>query len=92
MAQAKAKAKAAATSDDIDPKIEKAAAELRKAGATSAILSHTLGIPYSRAVALTKAYDDKVGHAPQKIVRTADGIKLEGWVVKDGRQAAATAR
>src|SRR2546421_8633813 len=88
MAKAKA-TKTAATGDVVDPKIEKAAGELRRLGATSAIVSHTLGVSYRDAQRLTVAHDKRVGHLPQKIVRVADGLKLDGWVVRDGRQAAA---
>jgi hypothetical protein len=92
MARVKPTKAATATTNGVDPKIEKVGSELRKLGATSAIVSHTLGIPYSQAVALTAAYDKRAGHTPQKIVRAADGIKLDGYTVKDGRQAPAQAR
>ncbi len=83
---------AVATTSDVDPKIEKAASDLRKLGATSAIVSHTLGISYAAARRLTAAHDKRVGHAPQRIVRVATAIKLDGWTVKDGRQAPAAAK
>jgi hypothetical protein len=54
--------------------------------------SHTLGISYREAQRLEAAYDEKVGHAPQNIVHVAAGIKLDGWTVKDGRQAAAPSK
>jgi hypothetical protein len=88
MAKAKTAKAATATPIAVDPKIEKAANDLRKLGATSAIVSHTLGISYPEAQRLVAAHDKKAGHAPQNIVRVAGAIKLDGWTVKDGRQAA----
>ncbi len=85
MAGAKSKAtKAAETDSGVNPKVEKAAGELRKQGATAAIISHTLDINYREAQALVVAWDKKHG-APKEIVRLADGIKLAGYTVKDGR-------
>jgi hypothetical protein len=93
---AKAKAtKAAATKattdgdgkSDLDPKVAKAATEIRKQGGTAAIISHTLGLTYSAAQRLAAEYDEAHGgHAPSKLVRNAEGIKLAGYTVKDGRQ------
>ena len=71
---------------DQDGKIAAKAGELRKQGATFAIIAHTLDIPYSRAVALGKAYDTSHGnHEPQRLVRRASEVTLPGYVVKDGR-------
>ncbi len=90
---AKANAKLPTTSDDgKSDKVQAAAFEIRKQGGTAAIICHTLGISYTAATAYAAAFDKKVGHAPQKIARTADGIKLDGWVVKDGRQAPAAGK
>jgi hypothetical protein len=90
MAKAKAtkasdNGKAAASDSGVDPKVEKAANEIRRQGGTAAIICHTLDIPYSQAVALANAYDKRVGHEPKEIVRLADGVKLAGYAVKDGR-------
>ena len=60
--------------------------DLRRQGATFAIICHTLNIPYTQAVALGKAYDKAHGnHVPQKLVRNASDIRLTGYTVKDGR-------
>jgi hypothetical protein len=83
----------AATSADVDPKVLKAANEIRKQGGTSAIVSHTLGISYGMAQRLSAEYDKAHGnHGPQKLVRVAEGITLPGFTVRDGRQAAAPAK
>lgn len=89
MAKAADKKAAEKNGSGVDEKTEKAANELRKQGATAAILSHTLGIAYGQAQRLAAAYDEKVGHAPQKVVRQASEIKLAGYTVKDGAKQAA---
>lgn len=90
MAETKAKAtKAAGDSDGVDPKIVKAAAAIRGQGGTAAIISHSLGVSYNEAKRLAAAYDKSHGnHPPAKIVRVAEGIKLDGFVVRDGRAPA----
>jgi hypothetical protein len=89
MAKAKATQAAATADSDIDPKVAKAANDIRKQGGTAAIISHTLGISYGTAQRLAAEYDKGHGnHGPQKLIRVADGIKLDGWTVRDGRAAA----
>ena len=85
----KAAATKAAADSDIDPKVQKAAFDIRKQGGTAAIAAHTLGVTYGQALRLVAAYDAAHGgHGPSKLVRNAEGIKLPGYTVKDGRTAA----
>src|SRR5437667_443522 len=65
-------------------KIEQAAFELRRQGATFAIICHTLGLPYRRAKILGRAYDAQVGHPPDRLARRASQISLPGYTVRDG--------
>jgi hypothetical protein len=81
--------KAADSNGDVDPKVQKAAFDIRKQGGTAAIASHTLGISYGMAQRLVAEYDKAHGnHGPSKLIRNADGITLPGWTVRDGRAAA----
>jgi len=65
-------------------KIEQAAFELRRQGASFAIICHTLGLPYRRAMVLGRAYDEHVGHPPAEPKRRASQISLPGYTVRDG--------
>jgi hypothetical protein len=81
------KTKTMTTATNVTDDVRQKAFDLRKQGATYAIICHTLNLPYGTAKTLGKEYDGKVGHEPQVIMRNADAL---GKARANGKSATST--